>query len=121
MHVPNTFKIIALLAPVFFQSTSGWSFTLYNDTGCGNSTAPNTNGDTVQRTGDVDCDSVPNAEQQKSILGNIANGTECRISFYPREGCGDKVAFGLTQYTTSCLSIDDFTTPLAYFKATDCA
>ncbi|KAI1136455.1 hypothetical protein F5Y05DRAFT_391334 [Hypoxylon sp. FL0543] len=119
MHFSTAFKFAALAAPVLFQSAAGWSFTMYDTAGCPNSTL--SAADRVEKTGNVTCDPVPNANRHKSVLGAIPAGSECRISFYPRAGCGDRVAFGLTQYTTTCLSINDFVEPLAYYKAANCA
>ncbi|KAI1412839.1 hypothetical protein F5Y13DRAFT_199692 [Hypoxylon sp. FL1857] len=118
MQFSTTFQFAAMAAPALFQSVSGWSFTMYDVADCHNSTSTV---DRVEKAGNVTCDSVPNANQHKSILGAIPAGSECRISFYPSAGCGDKVAFSLTQYTTTCLSIEDFIEPLAYYEATDCA
>ncbi|KAI0836934.1 hypothetical protein F5Y06DRAFT_272614 [Hypoxylon sp. FL0890] len=118
MKFSTAFQFAAMTGPVLFQSASGWSFTMYDVAGCPNSTLST---DKVEKAGNVDCDPVPHANRHKSVLGAIPAGSECRISFYPRAGCGDRVAFGLTQYTTSCLSIEDFIEPLAYYKATNCA
>ncbi|KAI0114628.1 hypothetical protein F4776DRAFT_666774 [Hypoxylon sp. NC0597] len=118
MHFSTTLNFAAAVVPVLFQSVSGWSFTMYDVAGCQNSTLSAI--DEVEKTGNVACDPVPNANRHKSVQGAIPAGSECRISFYPSEGCGDRVAFSLTQYTTTCLSIEDFIAPLAYYKATDC-
>ncbi|KAI1207609.1 uncharacterized protein F4807DRAFT_172351 [Annulohypoxylon truncatum] len=120
MHFSHTFQFVAMTASIFFQSSSGWSFTMFNDAGCGNSTST-TGADKVEQPGDVTCDSVPNADRHKSILGGIPSGSECRISLYSSAGCGDREAFSLTQYTTTCFSLEDFTAPLAFYEATGCA
>ncbi|KAI1455152.1 hypothetical protein F4805DRAFT_460085 [Annulohypoxylon moriforme] len=109
-----------MTASIFFKPSSGWSFTMFGDTGCGNSTYSATGADTVEQQGDVTCDPVPNANQHKSIRGEIPTGSECRISLYPSEGCGDREAFALTQYTTTCFSLEYFTAPLAFYRATGC-
>ncbi|KAI0165256.1 hypothetical protein GGR52DRAFT_558140 [Hypoxylon sp. FL1284] len=118
MHFSSVLKFVAVVAPIFAQSASGWNFTAYDAEGCGETA--NIAADTVEKTGNVECELVPNAAQHKSIQGSIPSGSECRLNFYPREGCGDKVAFALTQYSTKCFSISDFTSPLQYYKATDC-
>ncbi|KAI2463918.1 hypothetical protein F4781DRAFT_414793 [Annulohypoxylon bovei var. microspora] len=121
MHFSTTLKVLVMTASILFKSSSGWSFTMYGDAGCGNSTSSTTDADKVEQPGDVACDPVPNADRHKSILGDIPAGSECRISLYPSEGCGDREAFSLTQYTTTCFSLEDFTVPLAFYRATDCA
>ncbi|OTB02036.1 hypothetical protein M426DRAFT_265116, partial [Hypoxylon sp. CI-4A] len=124
MQIATTLKLAVLAAPVLLSSAAGWSVTLYSAANCDNATiaaASSGTEDKIEKSGDVACEAVPNADRHKSILGAIPEGSACRISLYPREGCGDRVAFALTQYTTSCLSIEDFVTPLAYYKASDCA
>ncbi|OTB11263.1 hypothetical protein K445DRAFT_322254 [Daldinia sp. EC12] len=110
-----------MAAPIFLQPVFGWSFTMYDTEDCSDTTNSNAIADRVERQGDVDCDPVPNASQHKSVIGGVPAGSECRISFYPTKGCEDRVAFSLTQDTTSCLSIADLVAPLAYYSATDCA
>ncbi|KAI6081305.1 hypothetical protein F4821DRAFT_32183 [Hypoxylon rubiginosum] len=119
MHFSTAVKFIAMAAPIFVQSASGWSFTAYDAEGC-RSTETAATPDRIQKTEDVVCDPVPNAASHKSIRGDIAANSDCRINFYPSEGCGDRVAFSLTKDTTTCLSIADFFRPLAYYKATGC-
>ncbi|KAI1763487.1 hypothetical protein GGR53DRAFT_364602 [Hypoxylon sp. FL1150] len=119
MHFSTAAKLIAIAAPIFVQSVTGWSFTAYDAEGCGTTT--NVATDKVEKAGDVECDLLPNAVWHKSIQGAIPAGSNCRINFYPSEGCGDRVAFSLTQYTTTCFSIADYFSPLAYYKAIDCA
>ncbi|KAI1653452.1 hypothetical protein F4813DRAFT_374347 [Daldinia decipiens] len=120
MRLSATFNLAAIAVPVFLQSVSGWSFTMYDTEDCSNSTNSDAVADRVERQGDVDCDAVLNADRHKSVLGEVPAGSECRISFYPVKDCGGRVAFSLTQDTTSCLSIDDLVAPLAYYSATDC-
>ncbi|KAI1441322.1 hypothetical protein F5Y02DRAFT_298513 [Annulohypoxylon stygium] len=118
MHLSATLNLFAITAAAFFESSSAWSFTMFNDVGCGNSTAISAS-DTVEYPGDVTCSPVPHADQHKSILGKIPAGN-CTVLFYPSEGCGDRVAFSLTQYTSTCLFFGDFDAPLAFYRATGC-
>ncbi|KAI1371273.1 hypothetical protein F4677DRAFT_315065 [Hypoxylon crocopeplum] len=121
MHFSTAIKFAAMATPIFLQPAAGWSFTMYDGPSCGNSTTSVEVGNEVVGSGDVTCDPVSHADRQKSIVGDIpADSSDCRISFYHSEGCGDRVAFVLTSYFSACLSIADFTKPLAYYKATNC-
>ncbi|KAI8960323.1 hypothetical protein F5Y11DRAFT_349575 [Daldinia sp. FL1419] len=120
MRLSTAFKLVAVAVPVFLQPGSAWSFTMYGTEDCSNSTTSGAVADRVERQGNVDCDPVPNAAQHKSVLGGVPAGSDCRISFYPAKDCGGRVAFSLTQDTTSCLSVADFVAPLAYYSATGC-
>ncbi|KAI1771450.1 hypothetical protein F4818DRAFT_445140 [Hypoxylon cercidicola] len=121
MHFSAVVRFVAMAAPLFAPSASGWSFTAYDAEGCGSATGATA--DKVEKPGNVACEPVPNAVRHKSIQGAIprGTGTGCRVDFYPAEGCGGRVAFSLTEYTTTCLSIADFFRPLAYYKASGCA
>ncbi|KAI1101603.1 hypothetical protein F4804DRAFT_293082 [Jackrogersella minutella] len=121
MHFSGAFGFAAAVTPILIQSASAWSYTMYSTAGCGNSTASTTQTDKVEQPGNVTCDPVPNADRHKSVLSDIPTGSECRVSLYPSEGCGDREAFALTQYTTTCQSLEDFIAPLAFYSATDCA
>ncbi|KAI4859967.1 hypothetical protein F4820DRAFT_438259 [Hypoxylon rubiginosum] len=120
MHFSSVIKFATMAAPIFLQSVSGWSFTAYDTEGCVNGTSATS--DTVAKSGNVACDPVPHADQHKSIKGGIPADSKCRVDFFPYEGCEDRVAFSLTQDgATTCYSIADFLSPLAYYRATDCA
>ncbi|KAI1397665.1 hypothetical protein F4819DRAFT_471132 [Hypoxylon fuscum] len=122
MHFSTALKFVAIIAPVFYQSVSGWSYTMYDAEGCGNSTQTTPVAtDKIEKSGNVACEAVPNAARHKSVQGAIPAGSECRINFYPTENCGSRVAFSLTQYTTTCMSVSDFVSPLKYYQATSCA
>ncbi|KAI2631311.1 hypothetical protein GGS26DRAFT_591193 [Hypomontagnella submonticulosa] len=120
MQFSSALNLAALAGTVFLGQASAWSFTMYNANGCDNSTMQTLSSDHVEHTGNVACDPVPNPAQHKSVLGNIPAGSNCRVSFYPSKGCNNRIAFALTQYTTTCLSVADFVAPLAYYKATGC-
>ncbi|KAI0594980.1 hypothetical protein F4775DRAFT_393868 [Biscogniauxia sp. FL1348] len=119
MH-PGTLLTLALL-PHSAAAATEWSFTFYDSSNC--TTISSSSSVSLNGTGDVSCAAVPGARLFGSVLGAIPAGSGgCAIHLFVDEGCGSRLAYGLTEHTDECAELGEevLTVPLRSYAAVDC-
>ncbi|KAI1339133.1 hypothetical protein F5Y15DRAFT_416441 [Xylariaceae sp. FL0016] len=107
-----------VFATIFIVPATPWSFTLFTAIDCDDTA----NHDSFNGTSNASCTAVPSEDLvHKAVLSDIPIDSGCQVHFYPRAGCGDKIMYGLSNYTNEqCLDISGLETPLAWFRTTGC-
>ncbi|KAI5921614.1 hypothetical protein F4810DRAFT_677841 [Camillea tinctor] len=124
--------ILSTLLPRPATAGTDWAFTFYDSQDCrrgsnhsNNNSSSSSSSSSVHQngTGDLSCAAVPGARLFGSVLGSIPAGSEgCAIHLFVDEGCGSRLAYGLTEHTNACAELGEevLNAPLRSYAAVDC-